>query len=146
MATVDLTKQAPRSPYEKLGGIAFLPRTIDKMRAHIAGTAGEYVAKAGYSQQLYDLFGVTADEFEDIVQNNESDEQVLKVLLDRRPLSKEEIEEWNHRSETRTPQDEAGWTRHWKQLADAGFGDRKDVRTMFDRLDLDDGRDVPVKG
>ena len=143
---MDLTKGAPRSPYDRLGNISFLPRTIDKMRAEIAGTLGAYNASGGYSTQLYDLFGVTAEEFKDIVQNNETDEQVLKVLLDRRPLSEQEIEEWNQRSETRTPTDDAGWERHWKMLADAGYGDRKDVRTMFDRLDLDDGREVPQGG
>lgn len=143
---MDLTTSAPRSPYDRLGDISFLPRTIDKMRAHIAGTHGAYNAKAGFSTQLFDLFGVTADEFEEIVKNNESDDEVLKVLLERRPLSPSDIAEWNNRCETRTPQDDAAWERHWKQLADAGYGDRKDVRTMYDRLDLDDGREVPQGG
>ena len=44
---MDLTKGPPSSPYDKLGGIVFLPRSIDKMRAHLAGTAGEYNAKVG---------------------------------------------------------------------------------------------------
>jgi hypothetical protein len=34
---MDLTQTVPRSPYETLGGIVFLPRAIDKMRAHLAG-------------------------------------------------------------------------------------------------------------
>lgn len=143
---MDLTKGAPRSPYDRLGDITFLPRAIDKMRAHIAGTLGEYRAVDGFSTQLFDLFGVTADEFEEIVKNNETDEQVLKVLLDRRPLSQADIKDWNQRAETRTPQDEASWARHWKMLEDAGYGDRKDIRTMYDRLDLDDGRDVAQGG
>src|SRR5438270_44952 len=63
---MDLTKQPPRSPYDEVGGITFLPRAIDKMRAYIAGTAGAYNAKTGYSRQLFDLFGVTPDEFEHI--------------------------------------------------------------------------------
>src|SRR5207244_3109861 len=38
----DFTKPGsyPRSGRETLGGVVFLPRTIDKMRAHLAGTAG----------------------------------------------------------------------------------------------------------
>lgn len=35
---VDLRAGAPRSPYATLGGVQFLPRSIDKMRAEIAGT------------------------------------------------------------------------------------------------------------
>jgi hypothetical protein len=144
---LDLTKGAPRSPYERLGNISFLPRAIDKMRAYIAGTVGPYNAKVGFSTQLFDLFGVTPDEFEEIVKDNESDEQVLKVLLDRRPLTAAEIEAWNEKAETRRPTDDEGRQRHEKMLRDAGFEDRiPDVVTMYDRLDLDDGHEVPVGG
>ena len=143
---VDLTNSPPRSPYDRLGNISFLPRAIDKMRAYIDGKHGAYNAKTGYSTQLFDLFGVTADEFEEIVKANVTDEQVLKVLLERRPLSAKEIEEWNERCETRQPQDEESRARHFKMLADAGYGDRKDAVTMYDRLDLDDGREVPLGG
>ena len=145
MASVDQSAKVARSPYETLGGINFLPRTIDKMRGRIAGTAPTYKHNAGLSQQLCDLFGVTADEFQAIVAANETDERVLNVLLARRPLSQQEIEEWNHRAQTRAPQDEKGKAKHRQQLEDAGFGHRTDVVTMFDRVDLEDGRDVPVR-
>ncbi len=143
---MDLTSGAPRSPYDEVGGITFLPRTIDKMRAHIAGTAGPYNAKVGYSTSLFELFGVSADEFEQLVRDNPTDEGVLQALMARKSLSQAEIEAWNQRSINGSPTDEAGWARHWKMLEDAGFGDRKDVRTMYDRLDLDDGRQVPIGG
>ena len=143
---MDLTKGAPRSPYDEVGSISFLPRSIDKMRAYIAGTAGAYNAKTGYSTQLFDLFGITPDEFEQIVRDNPTDEGVLKALQARKPLSAQEIEAWNRRSINRTPTDDAGWERHWKQLADAGYADRRDIRTMYDRLDLDDGRQVAQGG
>src|SRR5258707_7165049 len=67
---MDLTKQPPRSPHDKVGGMTFLPRSIDKMRAHIAGTNGAYNAKTGYSTALFSFLGVTADEFEQIVRDN----------------------------------------------------------------------------
>jgi hypothetical protein len=38
----DLTKRPPRSPRQRLGGYALLPRMLDKGRAEIAGTRGEY--------------------------------------------------------------------------------------------------------
>lgn len=145
MNALDLTKQPPRSPYEQLGGIYFLPRTIDKMRAYIAGTVGEYRATSGFSTTIFDLFGVTPEEFEEIVKANESDEQILKVLMERRPVTRGEIEEYNQRA-INWPLDEAGKARHRKMLEDAGYGHRTDVETMFDRLDLDDGREVPVGG
>jgi hypothetical protein len=143
---MDLTTGVPRSPYDEVGGIVFLPRTIDKMRAFIAGTVGPYNAKTGVSTGVFDLFGVTPDEFEQVVRENPRDEGVLQALMTRKPLSQAEIEDWNRRAVNRAPTDEAGWERHWKQLADAGYGDRKDIRTTFDRLDLDDGREVPQGG
>jgi|SRR3954451_1774175 len=143
---MDLTKQPPRSPYDEVGGITFLPRTIDKMRAYIAGTHGAYNAKTGFSTQLFEILGVTPDEFEQIVRDNPTDEGVLQALLAHKPLSQQEIRAWNERAINRSPTDEAGWQRHWQQLADAGYGDRRDVRTTYDRLDLDDGREVPQGG
>ena len=144
---VDLTQGSPRSPYDRVGNVSFLARAIDKMRAHIDGKHGAYNAKTGFSTQLFDLFGVTADEFEEIVKSNESDQQVLDVLMQRRKLTPQEIEEWNERCETRRPTDEAGIARHRKMIEDAGYADRAgDVVTMYDRLDLDDGREVPRGG
>lgn len=142
---MDLTKQAPRSPYDTVGGITFLPRTIDKMRAHIAGTVGEYRANTGFSTQLFDLFGVSADEFEQIVRENDTDEGVLAALQARKSLSQQEIDAWNERAMT-WPHDEAGRQRHQMLLEQAGHGHRTDITTMFDRLDLDDGREVPTGG
>ena len=57
---MDLRNGPPRSPYATLGGVQFLPRSIDKMRAEIAGTQGDYNASTGYSKQVYKLFGTDA--------------------------------------------------------------------------------------
>lgn len=38
----DLTKQAPHSPRDRIGGFAIASRTVDKCRASQAGTLGEY--------------------------------------------------------------------------------------------------------
>jgi hypothetical protein len=145
MTSVERPRLVARSPYEMVGGLTFLPRTIDKMRARIAGTAPEYKHNAGLSQQLCELFGLTADQFQEVVAASETDEQVLHTLLARRPLSQSEIEEWNHRARTRAPSSEKGKAKHRQQLEQAGFGHRTDVVTMFDRVDLEDGREVPLR-
>jgi hypothetical protein len=142
---MDLTKQPPRSPHDALGGITFLPRSIDKMRAHLAGTAGEYRAKTGFSTQLFTLLGVTADEFEEIVRQNPTDDGVLAALTARRKVPQEEISAWNERAMS-PPSDDAGRAQHRKMLEDAGYGHRTDITNRYDRLDLDDGREVPIGG
>ena len=49
---MDLRDGPPRSPYATLGGVQFLPRTIDKMLAEIAGLQRAYTASTGYSKQV----------------------------------------------------------------------------------------------
>ena len=38
----DLAKEAPHSPRERLAGFAIANRAVDKCRASLAGTLGEY--------------------------------------------------------------------------------------------------------
>jgi hypothetical protein len=40
---MDLTKQYPRSPYEKVGGYMMLGKTSDKARAKHQNALGEYI-------------------------------------------------------------------------------------------------------
>jgi Domain of unknown function (DUF5069) len=87
---MDLTKGVPRSPYQEMGGIVFLPRAIDKMRAHLAGTKGEYNSHHGTSGRMCRLLlGISADELERIVRENATDEGVLAALRRRAPVTAE---------------------------------------------------------
>jgi uncharacterized protein DUF5069 len=76
---MDLTTGIPRSPKDTLGGIAMLPRTIDKARAALAGTLGEYVygLKSGFDTTLLEFLGVSEAEFLDAVRKSPDDAAVL---------------------------------------------------------------------
>jgi hypothetical protein len=127
--------------------MVFLPRAIDKMRAHIAGTKGDYNSHHGTSGRMFRLlFGITADEFEQIVCEHDTDAGVLTVLQQRAPVTAEQIDDWNEHALNDSPVNEAEWVEHWQRLEAAGHGHRREVVTRFDRLDLDEGRDVPVGG
>jgi hypothetical protein len=142
---MDLTEGPPRSPYETLGGIVTLPRCIDKMRAHLAGTAGEYKATTGnISTRLFEFLGVTVDDFRAIVAGAVTDAEVLAALVARRKHTPEAIAAWNRASLVRAPESPERWARHWRLLEAAGQGHRKDIRTVFDRLLAEDGVDVPA--
>jgi hypothetical protein len=150
---MDLTKAAPRSPYETLGGIVFLPRAIDKMRAHLARTKGEYNSHAGTSERMLRvLFGITPDEFEAIVREHggtdgvEDNQAVLDELRRRAPISTEDVEDWNQIALFSGPLTQEDWDEHWQRLEASGHGHRREIVTQFDRLDLDEGRDVPTGG
>lgn len=144
---MDLTTHAPRSPYDELGGIWFLPRSIDKMRALIADTLGEYQARAGFSTRLFDLFGTDADGFEAIVRTHDTDDGVLAALMAHKHPTAEEIAAYNTVVENWPPAENAeAQARHTMMLEKSGYGHRTDIVTMADRLDLDDGREVPIGG
>lgn len=73
----DLRKHPPRSPREKLGGLYFLARTIDKARAKAAKTAGPYKITPGMSQRLFDGLGATEADFMAVVARGASDEEIV---------------------------------------------------------------------
>ncbi len=135
----------PRSGRETLGGIVFLPRAIDKMRAYINGTAGEYNATRGMSARVFDLFGVTAEQFEQAVRENPTDEGVLEWLRRHgtKQPSPQEIEQFNQMMLSLGPRDDAMRERFRQNLARLGFAHRTDVTTYIDQQDLEEGRDVP---
>lgn len=53
----DLTKRPPRSPRCRLGGYVILPRMLDKGRATIAGTNGEFNYDAPFDQHIVSFLG-----------------------------------------------------------------------------------------
>ena len=147
----DYTKQGnyPRSGRDtSVGGVVFLGRTIDKTRAHIAGTAGEYVALRGLSSRVFELYGVTPEQFEQAVRENQDDEGVLRWLQQNgtKKPTQQEIEAHNEAVLNRGPQDEEGMKRFRANLEKLGFGDRTDVKTHVDAEDLEEGREVPRRG
>jgi hypothetical protein len=146
-ARYDFTKPGvyPRSGREQLGGIVFLPRSIDKMRAQIAGTVGEYNAMRGLSNRLFELFGITAEQFMEAVRQSPDDESVLRWLREHAPKqpTMQEIEEYNQRVLSAGPANDEAKARYRANLERLGFGDRTDVTTHVDAEDLEEGREVP---
>lgn len=63
MKPLNLSIAAPRSPYEELDGLLFMPRTIDKLRARLpGGDPGTYFINGkikGMSGYLLERLGIT---------------------------------------------------------------------------------------
>ena len=144
---MDLVNGIPRSPYESMHGIVFLPRAIDKVRAEIAGRLGDYISRTFFSGILLEFLGIEPQDFVDAVAARASDEEVWAWIKARmRPRSATEIMAFNRRMMTITPQDDATRERYWQFMADIGQSHRTDLSRQFDRLDLDEDRDVPLGG
>src|SRR5690242_11990496 len=79
---MDLTKDYPRSPRAQLIGLPMLPRTIDKARASLAGTLGEYVfgEKSSFDMALLDFLALTPDRFRDGVKASADDDAMVRWL------------------------------------------------------------------
>ena len=146
---MDLTTDVPRSPYEKLGGINFLPRSIDKGRADIAGTLGEYISRTGRTERMLEFLGISPEDFIDALRKRPTDDEVWSWVQEHMiPRTPAAIEYHNKEQATAEPKDGETWD--WPKfrefLEEIGQGHRTDIRRHFDRLDLDEGREVPHGG
>lgn len=72
----DLRKQEPRSPDDELGGFRLAARCLDKCRATLAGTQGDYTYGCPMDQQFLTTAGIDQEEFKNFVSTGASDEQV----------------------------------------------------------------------
>lgn len=94
---LDLSKEAPRSPRETVGGFVIAGRTLDKCRAVIAGTNDEYHYDCPLDQMFLEFVGISADDFKDFVATGADDEAVGEFIHEKgKDLTKEQIVEWNN--------------------------------------------------
>jgi hypothetical protein len=72
----DLTKEAPRSPRVRMGGYALMARMIDKGRATLNGTNGEYHFACPLDQMLFSFKGVATDDVKTVLASGAADDEV----------------------------------------------------------------------
>ncbi len=76
----DLRAHPPRSPFAQIAGLIFMARTVDKLRAKIQGTLGEYKIGPGISIYLFEYIGVTEEQMTEVVRNARSDADIAEWL------------------------------------------------------------------
>lgn len=72
----DLSKQAPSSPRERIGGFVIAKRTIDKCRASLARKLGEYHYDCPLDNVLFSFKGINGRQFRAAVQAAKTYEEV----------------------------------------------------------------------
>jgi hypothetical protein len=91
----DLTKEPPRSPKALLGGYPILGRTLDKCRALLAGSIGEYDFDCPLDNALFGWKRMSGDSFKAQVATGASDEEMVQWLESHgRPKTAEEKAKW----------------------------------------------------
>ena len=92
----DLSKEPPRSPSIRIGGVAIIARTIDKCRADIASTVGEYCYNCPLDKYLFNFMSINSDEFKAYVAQGHSDEEIAQWVKDHGVhKTDEEIAQWS---------------------------------------------------
>ncbi|NDB58399.1 DUF5069 domain-containing protein [bacterium] len=135
----DLTKVAPRSAYERIGGFAIIARTIDKCRATLEGKNGEYHFDCPLDNVLFGFKGIKGDAFKAYVAEGHSDEEIASWLKTvGTPRTDAEIKAWSDAFKTdfsySTDPNKKDWfIGECKRL---GLDPMK--TTLFDYLDVDD--------
>jgi hypothetical protein len=139
MKAPDLTIRPPRSPRVRLGGYTILPRLLDKARAVIADTAGEYKYNNPNDGHFFRFTGITPDALMEQVKTGAGDWDMLLWVRENAPLHRTalEIDQWSNWTETVSFNDvemREWFTGQIKRLNP----DREDLRGTSDYLDLDD--------
>ena len=64
LSAPDLTQHPPRSPRVRLGGYVIFARALDKCRAALAGTSGEYHFDCPLDRKFFTFTGISPKAFE----------------------------------------------------------------------------------
>ena len=134
----DLTKQAPHSPRERIAGFAIASRAVDKCRASLAGTLGEYHYDCPLDNQLFSFKGITGEQFKAAVQASKNYEDVGAWLQSNgTKKTPAEIKAWSDETEAsslyKDPEKRAYFIESCSR-----HGLNPEMNSTFDWLEADD--------
>ena len=134
----DLSKQASHSPRERVGGFVIASRAVDKCRAVLAGTPGEYHYDCPLDNRLFGFKGITGEQFKTAVQAAINYEDVGAWLqANGTAKTPAEIKTWSDEMEAgspmKNPERRAFFIENCSKL-----GLNPEMNTTFDWLEADD--------
>jgi hypothetical protein len=139
MKPLDLSKGPPRSGHARVGGVAFLPRTIDKMRALLPGGNPNGYKIPGISERMLVALGIDEARLREVVAAAGGEEEIGTWVL--RQAGEERMAAWNAvaNEPIRDAVHRASLEERYPFLRE-----RVDIQTLVDLLDADEGRKAPV--
>jgi hypothetical protein len=134
----DLTKEAPRSPRVRIGNYPLLARALDKGRAALNGTVGEYHFDCPLDNYLFGFKGVKGDDVKALLEKGATDEEVAAWLdQNGNPKTPEEIHAFAAEVEGFRPYDDPE-KKDWFAGECEKVGIDPSTSTLFDFLETDD--------
>ena len=136
----DLTKRPPRSPRCRLGGYVTLPRMLDKGRATIAGTNGEFIYDAPFDQHVISFLGIDVTGLKVQLGTGKGDGEILQWLSENSAHKRTpwEIEQWSDYMVRRAPDSDEETLIFFFRRVGSFSKTREDIHTWMDLIDLDD--------
>ena len=138
-----MAKIALRSPFEKVGGLFYFGRMLDKIRLHAKRELHpDYHANLGkgFDEKCLKFLGINYDQLVERVKKGGTDEETLEWCFSagRRP-SEDDIYAWNEFMRKRGWNDEVSEILK-RRKAEADMSERSDIQTAFQFIDADEGR------
>ena len=132
-----------RSPHDKISGLVYFGRMLDKIRLHQQGTLpADFHANLGegFDKFCAQFLGVPYAEIVAQVKGGASDGETLAwCRASGRNFTDEEVFVWNEFLRKRGWNDDAT-ERLRQRKAESGFPGRDEIQCLFDYLDADEGR------
>jgi len=138
---MDLTKNFPRSPKDKLAGIVMVARTADKARASNASTLGEYRYDCPLDKEVFEFLGIDQAEFAkkaDELSDAQFEQWVRSTFLAKK--MPDQIEKFNTEFLADAPTPGSDGEEYFLGVRNRVDPSRTDVVTWVDLLDLEEGR------
>jgi hypothetical protein len=134
----DLTKQAPHSPRDRIGGFVIANRTVDKCGASLSGKLGEYHYDCPLDNVLFSFKGINGEQFKSAVRAARTYEEIGDWLqANGTKKTPAEIKAWSDGVEAdsmfNNPEKRAYFVESCTKL-----GLKPETSTTFDWLDADD--------
>ena len=140
---MDLRTQFPRSMRTTLAGWVHLARMIDKCRATLARTEGDYIYPCPLDERLLEFAGITSEQFTAAVAANPTDAGILEWFgRTAKPHEPAELTAWNQQLLRRGPSSPES-TARFNRYRNAVDPSRTDISAWSDLQDLEEGRPVP---
>lgn len=136
----------PRSAYDQTLGLAFFPRTLDKIRLHAAGDLPPDYHKnlgEGADARLCRFLRIDYAKLRERTLAGGTDEEILEWCFENgRRLSEEDRMIYSKFAAKLGWRDEdVGASKRLAEFkAAAGLADRDDIQTIFDFYEVDEGR------
>jgi Domain of unknown function (DUF5069) len=138
--SVDLTRRPPRSMRVRLGGFVILARMLDKGRALLAKKNGASNYNSPTDQHLVRFLGFDPEALLEELAAAKGDGEILQLVLTnaKTPRKPWEIQTWSAYLDDRGPDSDAETLTGFAEYVGQHSKTRKDIKTWFDALDLDD--------